>query len=300
MNDGKFFKIFCFKSSTRRFCGLGLLLVCFFLQVLPASAKSWSPQAELLEPGMELAVIPFITELNSSEELAVLRLDPQEATLDLLMSSELGIAPLTPEDWAKKYDLAAVINASMYLGNATTSTGYMRHGSFVNNGKIAARFGAFFVAGLNSAKSGKPPGKSELRRSAILDRDADDWESLLPLYESVAQNFRIIDDSGQVLWGDGDKRHSIAALGEDEDGFLYFIHTPGFVTVPEFVRALSVLSVRFTRLMYVEGGHPAALHIRTQKLTRTWLGRSANFLQENPASSPLPNVIVVRSKADSK
>ncbi len=249
---------------------------------------------------MELAVIPFTTELNLSEELAVLRLDPQEATLDLLMSSELGIEPLTPEDWARKYDLAAVINASMYLGNATTSTGYMRHGAFVNNGKIAGRFGAFFVAGLNSAKSAERPGNSALRRSAILDRDADDWESLLPLYESVAQNFRIIDGKGQVLWADEDKRHSIAALGEDEDGFIYFIHTPALVTVPEFVRALSVLSVRLTRLMYVEGGHPAALHIRTQKLTRTWLGRSANFLQENPASSPLPNVIVVRSKAEAE
>ncbi len=269
------------------------LSLCLFLPGTRLCAETWSDLRETLEPGLELVIIPFNTELGSSEELVVLRMDPRQVALDLLMSSELGIAPLTPEAWAENYGLSAVINASMYLDNANTSTGYMRHGDVVNNGNIAARFGAFFVAGPRDAvKSGRP----DPPQAAILDRDSDNWQGLLPLYDSVVQNFRIIDGSGKLLWGENDKRHSVAALGEDQDGFIYFIHTPGMVSVPELVRLLSGLPVEFTRLMYVEGGRPAALHIRTAKLIRTWKGRYADFLQDDADTAQLPNVIVVRPK----
>lgn len=278
-------------------CAAIFLSICLFGGVAFARAETWDDLRETLEPGLDLAVIPFNTELGSSEELALLRLDPQVVDLDLLMSSELGIEPLTPEAWAETYDLLGVINASMYLSNLNTSTGYMRRGQFVNNGNIAARFGAFFVAGF---KGPSRPGRSDPSPAAILDRDADAWEALLPEYNVVVQNFRIINAEGGVLWGNSDKRHSVAALGEDEDGYLYFIHTPGLVSVPEFVRLLSGLPLKFTRLMYVEGGRPATLHVRTARLTRTWMGRYANFLQDDAGSPPLPNVIVVKRKAEQR
>lgn len=294
-------KTFYFKKSARLFSGLALLMACLLIRVSPLLAQDWASLRDELAPGMELAVLPFTTELGISEELAILRLDPSTVSFDLLMCSELGISPLSPKDWAEKYDLAAVINASMYLGNGNTSTGYMRHGDFVNNSKIASRFGAFFVTNPRANGAGAQPDQaisSANRSTAILDRDADDWAALLPFYDSVVQNFRIIDGNGRTLWGDSDKRHSVAVLGEDDQGFIYFIHTPGMVTVPEFVRVLNTLPVKFCRLMYVEGGRPAALHIRTPKLNRTWLGRYANFLQSDDQAVLLPNVIAVRSKVE--
>ena len=277
----------------RCLCTAILLYACLLTQTAPARAETWPELSETLAPGLDLAVVPYNTELGNAEELILLRLDPQAVTLDLLMSSELGIEPLTPEAWAKAYDLYAVINASMYLDNNNTSTGYMRHGEFVNNGKIAARFGAFFVAGPQTSSR---PGRAEPPPAAILDREADDWETLLPQYNTVVQNFRIINAEGGVLWGQSDKRHSVAVLGQDKDGFIYFIHTPGLVAVSELVKLLSGLPVKFTRLMYVEGGRPAALHVRTARLTRTWTGRYANFLQDDEGAAPLPNVIVVKAK----
>ena len=279
--------------SARRICVAAFFAFYLLSPGVSLHAEPWADSREILEPGLELAVIPFNTELGSREDLVILRVDPETVTLDLLMSSELGIEPLTPEAWAESYDLLAVINASMYLGNANTSTGYMRHGDFVNNGNIAGRFGAFFVSGLKDAAGA---GAGPHPPAAILDREADDWQDLLPLYDAVAQNFRIIDGNGKLLWGSGDKRHSIAALGEDEAGYIYFIHTPGMISVPELVRLLSGLPIKLTRLMYVEGGRPAALHIRTPKLTRTWRGRYAEFLQDDSGTVPLPNVIVVRAK----
>lgn len=280
--------------SARRACTAIFLSFCLLLPGAQLRAEPWPDSGEALEPGLDLAVIPFNTELGNREDLIILRVDPQKVTLDLLISSELGIEPLTPEAWAENYDLFAVINASMYLDNANTSTGYMRHGDFVNNGNIAARFGAFFVS---EPKSAAEAAVEKCPQAAILDREADDWQVLLPLYNTVAQNFRIIDGNGKLLWGASDKRHSVAALGEDDSGFIYFIHTPGMVSVPELVRLLSGLPIKLTRLMYVEGGRPAALHVRTPKLTRTWRGRYAEFLQDDAGTTPLPNVIVVRAKS---
>ena len=293
MNCSNILNTYFLLLSVRRVCVAALFAFCLLLPGGGLYAEPWADSSEILESGLELAIIPFNTELGSREDLVILRVDPQEVTLDLLMSSELGIGPLTPEAWAERYDLFAVINASMYLGNANTSTGYMRHGDFVNNGNVAGRFGAFFVAGPKDAATA---GGGPHPPAAILDREADDWQELLPLYDTVAQNFRIIDGSGKLLWGAGDKRHSIAALGEDESGFIYFIHTPGMISVPEFVRLLSGLPIKLTRLMYVEGGRPAALHVRTSKLTQTWRGRYAEFLQDDAGTTPLPNVIVVRAK----
>ncbi|MEI3478052.1 MAG: hypothetical protein V8Q84_01855 [Bilophila sp.] len=50
-------------------------------------------------------------------------------------------------EWARRKDLVAAINASMYLPDGVTSTGYLRAGDVINNGRIASLFGAFFVAG---------------------------------------------------------------------------------------------------------------------------------------------------------
>ncbi len=286
---GKGFIMLSFLTRKRFFLFFALA-ACLLAGAVPATADAF----RVLEPGLSLAVISYHTELGSSEELVLLRADPAMVDLDLLISSELGIAPLTPQAWAENYGLSAVINASMYLDNVNTSTGYMRHNGFLNNPRVVTRFGAFFVSGpVAGAKN------TELPAAAVLDRDADDWERLLPLYNTVVQNFRIINAQGVVLWTDNNRRHSISALGEDEDGLLYFIHTPGMVSVPELVRLLYGLPIIFTRLMYVEGGHPAALHVQTSRLTRTWAGRYANFISDPAAASPLPNVIVIRRKSAS-
>lgn len=244
-----------------------------------------------LEPGLELAVIPFHSELGSNEELVLVRVDPGVLVLDLFIGSEIGTGPLTPQAWAEAHGLSVVINASMYLGNVDTSTGYMRHRDFLNNPRIGSRFGAFFVAGPKPAAGGLG-----LPAAAILDREEDNWEELLPLYETVVQNFRIINAQGAILWEDSNRRHSISALGQDDSGLIYFIHTPGLVTVPELVQLLYGLPVKFTRLMYVEGGHPAALHVNTPQFSHTWTGRYANFINDDSAAAPLPNIIAVRRK----
>ncbi len=127
------------------------------------------------------------------------RLDPEEAKITAL---RIDPGPLRFSAWLKlahgrqdqdsrsmgrDIDLAAAINASMYLPDGSTSTGYMRHGEHVNNPRIAGRFGAFLWPGQNGWG---------LPRAAIIDRDMPDWRKILEDYDLVVQNYRMINSKG--------------------------------------------------------------------------------------------------------
>lgn len=79
----------------------------------------------------------------------------------------------------------------MYLPDGVTSTGYLRTGETVNNGRVVSKFGAFFVAG---------PDSPDLPGADLLDRSTDDWENLLPHYTMVVQNYRMISSDRRLLW----------------------------------------------------------------------------------------------------
>lgn len=111
----------------------------------PKGRAAWTE----LEPGLSFGEF----QLNESEtRLSALRIDPDRFDFVLCAASRDGRPARALNDWGEQYDLTAAINASMYLPDNSTSTGYMRHGEHVNNKRLAQRFGAFFVAG---------PGRSE-------------------------------------------------------------------------------------------------------------------------------------------
>lgn len=103
------------------------------------AAPAWTQ----LEPGLAFGEF----QLNDSEaRLTALRIDPARFDFILCASSQDGRPARALSDWGEQYDLTAAINASMYLPDGSTSTGYMRQGGHVNNKRLVQRFGAFFVA----------------------------------------------------------------------------------------------------------------------------------------------------------
>lgn len=93
-----------------------------------------------LEPGLAFGEF----QLNDSEaRLTALRIDPARFDFILCASSQDGRPARALSDWGEQYDLTAAINASMYLPDGSTSTGYMRQGGHVNNKRLVQRFGAF-------------------------------------------------------------------------------------------------------------------------------------------------------------
>jgi len=240
-----------------------------------------------LEPGFALAhFTPDIAGLYAASIVA-LRLDPEAVEFVLLSASQTGGAA-SLSGWADAHNLAAAINASMYLPDGITSTGYMRNGESLNNARIMTNFGAFFVAGRRGG--GKPS-------AALLDRTMDDWEAALPLYDIVVQNYRLISADGRMLWTPGGPSYAAAAIGQDTHGNILFIHSREPMSGEDFGNLLLTLPLDLRMVMYVEGGTQASMLVRAGDVNKVWMGRHmADFLTSGNKNAPLPNVLGVRRK----
>jgi hypothetical protein len=255
----------------------------------PARAVAASPHFVRLESGLELAQAVVRGGPDGREVLFVmLRIDPTLHAFTLCMASEAGRALSLPE-WSAQRDLRAGINASMYLPDGITSTGYMRNGESVNNENAGPRLGAFFAAGPhrrgrippagaagdtteNAAKPcpGQPGGVCGRRRAppaafpaaCILERDAPGMPEILEEYAVVVQNFRFMDKAGNALWPEGGRAAGMAVVAEDDAGRILFVLCRDALTAEHFAAALKDFSLALRTVMYVEGGAQAGLFLR--------------------------------------
>lgn len=222
--------------------------------------------------------------------LTVLRIDPAFFTFTLCARSKDGGPSRALNQWGEQYDLVAAINASMYLPDGSTSTGYMRQGAHVNNGRVVQRFGAFFVAG---------PDEPSLPQAAILDRDGPAWRQQMDHYSLVIQNYRMINADRRILWAPGGPHYSISAVAQDGDGQILFMHCRQPVEAYSFAQQVLHLPLNVRTVMYVEGGGQAGLLVRSPSLTRELVGISpSGLLVTGDLRAVLPNVLGARRKTD--
>ncbi len=275
-------------------CALWARMLCLSAALLLAAALPGARAAapwQDLEPGLQLGAFTSNDERRAA--IDVLRIDPAFFRFSLHSAGENDGPPLTLPAWAAQENLVLAVNASMYLPDRKTSTGYMRSGAYINNPRIHNRFGAFFVSG---------PDTAGLPEADVLDRDADPWEELLPHYKVAVQNYRLIDSEGRALWLPGGPEHSTSAVGRDREGRILFIHCRTPMTGREFTDAVLALPVNLRSLMYVEGGSQAGMLVRCSGLERLWLGYTiASFLNMDAnLASPLPNILGVTRRADNQ
>ena len=236
-----------------------------------------------LEPGLHYA------ELKAEDFLLyALRIDPEHFSFVLCSSGREKCQPQTLQEWSEKHNLVAAINASMYLTDGITSTGYMRDGSYCNNSRIVQRFGAFFAA---------DPDDAKLPSATILEKDDDMGEELLSHYRLVIQNYRIINSKRRILWSPGGPLYSISAVALDEDGNILFLHSKVPIEAYTFAQQLLHLPLNIRTVMYVEGGGQAGLVIRSQKFSRQVQGDNlVDFFITGNRIVRLPNVLGIRRK----
>lgn len=260
------------------------LVPWFGAAALAKEEPVWEPVLQNVM-GLDLAHI-------ESEGITIhaLRIDPEKYEFSLYSAMWEG-PPRTVGEWAREHNLLATINAGMYQADGLTSTGYLRDAGNINNGRVAGRYGGFFVAG---------PQKNGLPGARILDKNSDAWKDALQNYRLVAQNFRLIGPDKANLWPQSPEKHAVAALGEDTAGKIYFFLCPQVVTVHNFVEALlaqpeNVLDLKAA--IYVEGGVQAAMYVGGQK-NITWMGShpAALFFGQSMLEVPLPNVLGVSAR----
>ncbi len=282
----------------------------------PAEAPDW----QLLASGLEIAFFPGQDGQGKTLEMVILRIDPRDFVFSVHVATQEG-QPQFLASWAKRHGLVAVINASMYLPDGLTSTGYLRVDDHVNNSRIGERLGAFFASGPRKSEKGEPvpaatatvgeegmkqdvgtarvardtPSENVLPEAVLLDRTVDDWQNLLPRYRNVVQNYRIISADRRLLWKPGGSRHAIAAVGRDGKGHILFIHCREPLTVADFGSLLLELPIDVRLVMYTEGGSQAGLFVQSGSVQRTWMGRHpADIWTSGTLKTPLPNVIGIR------
>ena len=236
-----------------------------------------------LEPGLQYRELK-----KDSFRLHVLRIDPAFYSFVLCSSGKENSEQMTLQEWSEKKDLIASINASMYLPDGQTSTGYMRDGEYINNKRMVQRFGAFFVA---------DPDDPDLPQAAILEKDDDIGKELLPHYRLVIQNYRIINSQRRILWSPGGPLYSISAVAMDGDGNVLFLHSQVPIEAYAFAQQLLHLPLDVRTVMYVEGGGQAGLVIRSHKFSREVQGQNiVDFLITGNRAARLPNVLGIRRK----
>ncbi len=258
-------------------------------------------------PGLELGLsaLPESRDQGTGVVLAILRVDPARHRFALGMASETGQAHSLP-DWGRKAGLRAGINASMYLPDNRTSTGYMRNGETVNNKTMGSKLGAFFVAG--PRKDSGPPAD-------IVEREAPDWNARLDDYAVVVQNYRLMDSRGKVLWPAGGPMRSIAVVAKDDQGRIAFVLSQEPLTAERFAACLKALPLSLSTVMYVEGGAQAGIFLRVDNAAakslppsfagasihpspegfiHVWKGRQSLLNTRGNPDAPVPNVIGIR------
>ncbi|MDO5536538.1 MAG: phosphodiester glycosidase family protein [Desulfovibrionaceae bacterium] len=246
-----------------------------------ASGGSAGRRWQQLEEGLEYA------EMGSEDFLLyVLRIDPAHFSFVLCAAGSGSGEPRTLREWGEDFNLSGATNASMYLPDGLTSTGYMRDGGYVNNSRLVQRFGAFFVA---------EPDDPDLPRATIIEKDNDIWKELLPHYRLVIQNYRMVNSQRRILWSPGGPLYSISAVAVDGAGKILFLHSRNPVEAYTFAQQLLHLPLNIRTVMYVEGGGQAGLLVRSKAIDREVIGRNAvDFLVTGNRQVKLPNVLGIR------
>jgi hypothetical protein len=260
----------------------GILCAIILLLCLATPGQAWVT----LEQGLFLHTFPG--DLQNAG-ITVLKIDPERYSLRLLTASEIGTGPLSLRDWAKRHDLSAVINASMYQQDRMTSTGYMRNFGHLNNPSINPRFGAFLL--FNPKDSNEP-----LLR--LVDRyHVPGWKSLLSGYHTVVQNYRMIGADRTNAWTESSQTFSMAGIGLDGAGNLLFIYSRFPRSVHQLNNILLNLPIDLKVAMYVEGGPVAGLYLNEERLAIKGLpGQTGSLWHELDAPHRVPNVLGITDR----
>jgi hypothetical protein len=219
--------------------------------------------------------------------VTVVRVDVTRRPVRLLNAPREGLGEgLTAEAWAKARNLVALTNAGMFHPDGSP-VGLARSEGQVLSTARPRHYRTFLV--LHPVDSKLPPVQ-------LLDPDCDDVEAVLPRYRTVLQSIRMVDCKGKNRWSPQPRMWSTAALGLDGQGRLLFLHARSPYRTHDFIELVRRLPVGLQRMMYLEGGPEASLHVSAGGRTVRRVGSYETGFNENDTNTvywELPNVLGV-------
>ncbi len=241
---------------------------------------------EKLEAGLEFAEVELPQKSQRGDSMArILRADPGRFGLRLFnASANAAGGALTARSWAQQPGVVAVTNASMYQADGRTSVSLMVTGGHVNNGHLSRDR---TVLAFDRRRDGVPPVQ-------IIDRTCQDFDSLRSSYGSLVQSIRMISCDRKNVWSPRDAEWSTALIATDGGGRILLIHVRSPYSTHDLIENLLALPIGIGRAMYLEGGRPAQLFVRSGERDLEFVGStSSSGLGGNRIALPFPNALVL-------
>lgn len=263
---------------------LAAAAVCLCASAVGAAGK-FTPVAK----GVEYGVFSSGPDGTAESKVHIVRINPGQAKLGVILASEHKVANRTVSDWCKDYGMVAAINAGMYLTDYKTNVGYLRNGNYVQNKKWNKKY--LSVLAFNPKVPGIAP-------AVLMDIDTQDPGHILDKlnnYDAVVQNLRLMKGNAVNVWSKSDKKWSESAIGIDQQGRILFIFCRYPYTMWQFVEIIKSFNIGVTRMMHVEGGPIASMSVRTAGTNVDLAGgyESNSTFEGNGSQFAVPNVIGV-------
>jgi exopolysaccharide biosynthesis protein len=238
-----------------------------------------------LDHGLELG--KFQAPLPSrfgDRKITILRIDPAHWKFRLLTAADHDKRARTAREWASNYGLTAVVNAGMFQMDGLSNVGYMKvdgkvHNSHFNDDNTIVVFGT------------DAPAQPQFQ---IIDRECQNWKSLVDVYENATQGIRMVDCKQQNRWSQQPRSWSMVVIGMDKSGRALFISCRSPYTVHDFIEMLLQLDIHLKNAMYLEGGPESSFFLKTADCEVEQYGSFETGFFESDGNNrawPIPNVI---------
>ncbi len=262
--------------------------------IFSGPAKSGNdPAWTEIQPGLYLGIFkaPILSEHGDSK-IRIVRIDPHMYDVDLYCASDYGGKSRTLRQWSQEFQLLASTNAGMFATDQSTSIGFLKSHSHLNNPTINSSHKTIFAC--QPLEDGIPPAR-------IIDLTCENFEEWKNRYDSFLQSIRMISCRQNNVWSQQNNKWSISALAVDDAGFILLIHSISPYSVHDFINMLLALPLDIYNAMYLEGGPQAGLYFSASGLSGDFAGNSfVNlFLPGNGSNGwVVPNIIGISKKID--
>lgn len=217
--------------------------------------------------------------------ITLVRIDPQRYQFRLVSALPSG-QNRPASQWLDEFKLTGVINASMYHENQQ-SIGLMIDGARANNPDDNEQLGGIFAFN---------PSDNKEKPIAFFGKSCPGYDlaQIKKRYKTLIQNYRLLDCEGRAIAWKDPKSFSAAAIGQDRQGRMVFIHARTPYTMSIFSNLLALPALDLKDAHYVEGGPEASLYVRAGKHVVREIGSFETTFRPDDKNSefwPIPNMI---------
>jgi len=262
------------------------IIVAIYLFVI-LSAQEWNK----LGDGISYAEFELSKKSEYSDSrVTIIKMDPTQYDFGIYCETEYGPRQRNAVQWAEDFELNCVINAGMFQTDYKKGCGILKNYDHMNNSVKAKDQNMYFVCN---------PKNDSLPEAQMIDIDEPDAKKLISQYYTILQSIRMLSADSRNVWSKQPNMWSEAALGEDKDGNILFIHCRSPYTMNDFINEMMRLPINLQKMMHLEGGWEASLYFDYNDTLIKKVGSYETDWNENDHNESfyhLPNVIGVKRK----